>query len=149
MLCCFMRKLSSLGVLAGLWVPVLAGGKELPEPLERFRWEYRVLLVFENPEAIPALRRAEEEVGDRQIVWFAAEGGQWKTNWEEELPQEFAQGLSRYHRTGPGKPEVVLLGKDGGEKCRGRNFDLAAIFALIDSMPMRREEIRRGAGSRR
>jgi len=38
----------------------------------------------------------------------------------------------------------VLIGKDGGEKARQRGtLNLASWFALIDEMPMRRDEIRR------
>jgi hypothetical protein len=43
------------------------------------------------------------------------------------------------------EPRVVLVGKDGGVKRRlaGERLDLRALFALIDTMPMRREEMRR------
>ena len=38
---------------------------------------------------------------------------------------------------------VVLIGKDGGEKLRRTHrVDLGEIFALIDAMPMRRQEMR-------
>lgn len=38
---------------------------------------------------------------------------------------------------------LILVGKDGGEKLRRYEpVDLSEIFALIDSMPMRRREMR-------
>ena len=38
---------------------------------------------------------------------------------------------------------MLLVGKDGGEKLRTTEVpDLAAVFGLIDGMPMRREEMR-------
>ena len=47
----------------------------------------------------------------------------------------------RFRPEGPGLT-VVLVGKDGGEKARYRGVvDPDDIFALVDSMPMRRREI--------
>lgn len=42
------------------------------------------------------------------------------------------------------RTEFVLIGKDGGEKARQSDaLDLTKWFALIDQMPMRREEMKR------
>jgi hypothetical protein len=36
---------------------------------------------------------------------------------------------------------VFLIGKDGGLKASARELDLPALFALIDTMPIRRREM--------
>jgi len=47
-------------------------------------------------------------------------------------------------RFGAAAFSVVLIGKDGGEKLRrDRPVPPEELFALVDAMPMRREEIRR------
>ncbi|WP_202405758.1 MULTISPECIES: DUF4174 domain-containing protein [Halomonadaceae] len=42
----------------------------------------------------------------------------------------------------PDDVSVVLIGKDGGVKQRSRGLDVAGIFSLIDTMPMRQREMR-------
>jgi len=42
----------------------------------------------------------------------------------------------------PDEVSVVLIGKDGGIKQRSQGLDVAGIFALIDTMPMRKREKR-------
>ncbi|QQA41318.1 DUF4174 domain-containing protein [Pelagovum pacificum] len=50
-------------------------------------------------------------------------------------------GLARRREIEPDGPSLVLLGKDGGVKhVEALPCDLDALFALIDSMPMRRRE---------
>jgi hypothetical protein len=45
-----------------------------------------------------------------------------------------------------GRFTVILIGKDGGEKIRqGSSVDLKEIFAIIDAMPMRQQEMRERA----
>ena len=37
--------------------------------------------------------------------------------------------------------KIILIGKDGGIKMEKEEFDLSAIYELIDSMPMRQQEM--------
>jgi hypothetical protein len=47
-------------------------------------------------------------------------------------------------RTIKGSFTVILIGKDGGEKYRAsKALTLQKLYAIVDAMPMRREEMRR------
>jgi hypothetical protein len=55
---------------------------------------------------------------------------------------EQAQRLRSAFGVGANGFSVVLIGKDGGEKLRVNDVpDLAAIYAVIDGMPMRGSEM--------
>jgi hypothetical protein len=55
---------------------------------------------------------------------------------------------SLYHKyqVAEGAFAIILVGKDGGEKFRGKEvLPMEELFALVDSMPMRKAEIRKKA----
>ena len=52
----------------------------------------------------------------------------------DEMSQQFAVTSSGF--------QLLLLGKDGGVKLRSSTVSLEDIFSLIDTMPMRRSEMR-------
>ena len=53
-----------------------------------------------------------------------------------------AAGLRERYGIEPGQFAVILIGKDGGEKYRLYEVpELDGIFALIDGMPMRQNEM--------
>ena len=52
--------------------------------------------------------------------------------------------LFKRYKIVPDKFTFVLIGKDGGEKFRSSKIvSLQALFALIDGMPMRKDEMRK------
>lgn len=58
-----------------------------------------------------------------------------------------AQRLSSQFGIGANSFSVVLIGKDGGEKLRVNDVpDLPAIYAVIDGMPMRANEMSASPG---
>lgn len=58
-----------------------------------------------------------------------------------------AQRLFSQYGIGPNGFSAVLIGKDGGEKLRVNDVpDLAAIYAVIDGMPMRGREMSAAPG---
>lgn len=120
------------------------------EVVREARWEHRLLAyvvtseaereVFEN-----ALAGAREELADRDmllvnlgeielrgfdaLVLDAAEKSMWRELWRMDVDS------SRF----------VLIGKDGGAKAFQRDrLDVRQFFDLIDTMPMRRAEMRSG-----
>ena len=61
------------------------------------------------------------------------------TSQAQQLLSEFGIGAKSF--------SVVLIGKDGGEKLRVNDVpDLAAIYAVIDGMPMRGREMNADPG---
>jgi hypothetical protein len=63
---------------------------------------------------------------------------------EEPLSPATARLLRERFRVPSGAFSIILVGKDGGVKLdRQDRTSLEEIFALIDSMPMRQQEMRR------
>ena len=59
-------------------------------------------------------------------------------------PAASAAAFRRYYRVGTTEFRAILVGKDGGSKLRQSTpVDSVRLFRLIDSMPMRRDEMRR------
>lgn len=108
--------------------------------LAELSWNYRVILL--NGDVLPAetlseLSAQNNALNERQIVWLWQQNNKVKSNSMGTLSEltltQIAQQLSAHN--------VVLIGKDGGVKMQSQNFDLTTLFATIDSMPMRRQEM--------
>ena len=127
----------------------LAPAQATAAELGDYLWQSRPLLVFAPTEGDPRLsetmRRIEAsrcDFVDRDMVLgrIVADGtstldGQVvDTAQAHRLASEFGIGANGF--------SVVLIGKDGGEKLRVNDIpDLAAIYAVIDGMPMRGREM--------
>jgi hypothetical protein len=96
---------------------------------------YRQLLIFEGAkhsalarQQIKLLKDAQEAVDDRDLKPIIVKGGNALYKKYQVKQDEFA---------------VILVGKDGTEKYRAKKVvPLDELFALIDAMPMRREEVK-------
>jgi hypothetical protein len=122
--------------------------------LDDYRWKNRIVLVFTESEGSQAYREfigawksAKEGAEERDLLLFQIVGegtgkgpfGPLQPAEEDDLRKTFASA---------GRPfEIVLIGKDGGVKSRSEKAELAELFELIDSMPMRRAEMREQAAS--
>ena len=115
-----------------------------------YRWKNRLLLVFSPSESEPdyaafdrSLTRERPEVVDRDLVVFRIfEKGTSRVE-QKPLPPEDAERLRRRFGIRSGRLTVILIGKDGGIKMvREDRAALGEIFERIDSMPMRRQEMR-------
>lgn len=133
--------------------------------VERFRWRSRILLVFARGEPgrpevpaglLAALERRPEEIHDRDLIVVAIALAGGPTRWlfppdgdaDRPMPLDGERLLADY-RPPTAHATLVLLGKDGGEKRRrtlngveSDTVEIDDLFALIDSMPMRRREMR-------
>ena len=111
------------------------------DPLALYRWNARILVVFAPNEGDPQLARQKDllvgvghGVAERDLVVLEAIGSSSE-----------ADRLRRKLGVPDGEFRAVLVGKDGGAKLT----DTAPIapdrlFATIDAMPMRRQEVRQG-----
>ncbi|MBY8974552.1 DUF4174 domain-containing protein [Rhodobacteraceae bacterium NNCM2] len=97
-------------------------------------WESRPILVFSEPsdprlaEQIDLFEAHRPELDERRNV-VIVETDPRSPLWRRFAPEGFA---------------VILIGLDGGEKFRGGEVtDPATLSALIDTMAMRRNELRR------
>jgi hypothetical protein len=128
------------------------GRNAFAEPLgmSQFQWKNRLLFVFAPHRDHPmfdslhnSLAAQKSEVAERDLVVFTIlESGQSSMN-AKLLASETALSLRKRYNVNQGEFAVILVGKDGGIKLNRQNETrLEEIFALIDAMPMRREEIR-------
>ncbi len=140
---------TALGLLAfslAVATTLPARGSELAP----YRWKNRLLLVF-APNALDSdlaafeknLSARSAEVLDRDLLVFRILEEGASSRGDEPLAFNDAASLRRRYKIKPGRFTVILIGKDGGLKlvreCRGA---LQEIFDLIDTMPMRRREMR-------
>ncbi|MBU3750415.1 MAG: DUF4174 domain-containing protein [Mycobacterium sp.] len=148
----FVRSAIAATVLAtgAALMPAQAAAAELSDYL----WQSRPLLLFaptdSDPRLVETLRllaASQCDIADRDMVLgrIVTEGtstldGQFvDTDQAQRLRSEFGIGANSF--------SVVLIGKDGGEKMRVTDVpDLAAIYAVIDGMPMRGREMNADPG---
>ncbi len=101
----------------------------------------RIIIVFSAEDGeVSTLIKEAEEINDRDIVWFVFKGDSVLTNYSGKLSPVFQKRVSDKFRSVAKR--VILIGKDGGIKLRADVIDMRNIYAKIDSMPMRRREIR-------
>jgi hypothetical protein len=132
------------------WVSITWDTEATAMDLDQFKWKNRLLFVFASAANDPnfgALRREiaaqPAEVTDRDLVVFEIlDSGASKMNGSRLDPQS-AAFFRDHFAVGQKAFTLILVGKDGGVKLRRHDrVALAEIFALIDSMPMRKEEMR-------
>ena len=125
------------------------------DPLERYQWQNCLLLVFaplpENGSYVEQLRLLEDETAalkDRDLLVFHL---LQKAPVDPDTPSpelaapEVVTTLRERYAVPEGAFEVVLIGKDGGEKERyGEPVEPSVLYAVIDAMPMRRREMQGG-----
>jgi len=122
----------------------------MPLDLDQFQWKNRLLFLFAPNRNHPlfeplhkSLAAQKTEAADRDLVVFEIlESGPSSVNTNYLDPQA-AQKLRDKFDVQRGRFAVILVGKDGGIKLNRRDpTQLADIFALIDAMPMRQDEMR-------
>ncbi|MEM9532133.1 MAG: DUF4174 domain-containing protein [Pseudomonadota bacterium] len=127
---------------------------EDPEPLlDELRWKSRVLLIF-SPEADDARSTAfRQAVSDaacameaRDLVLGQVTSGGDSFLASKQISPASSAALRRKFGIAEETFRVLLIGKDGGVKASySKAPALAEVFALIDGMPMRRQEMREQA----
>ncbi len=123
-------------VTAGL---LLAAGLTQTPNLHALRWNSRVLLLFApDPNDVrltqqkQMLDREAAGVKERDMKVFEITGNEQA---DEQLRDKFHVKADSF--------AAVLIGKDGSEKLkRSQPTDPREFFSLIDSMPMRKNEMR-------
>ena len=127
-------------------------GKTAPvNSMTNYAWNNRVLVVFadEPSKQLDAQRSElagqERELADRDMVVFAVIGDrQIVPLFGDAPPSDEASKIRQKFDVPLHAPfAVLLIGKDGGVKWRDqRPARPEELFALIDTMPMRKQEMR-------
>lgn len=134
----------ALGMTTGL-----DGAQDLAAvDLSQYRWQQRLLLVFTPGTDFPAYRTFLKQLDQKRagvldrdlLVFRLVNRGQSRVG-EAKLSPSGAETLRRRFEVRPDEFRVVLIGKDGGVKQSAGAVDLTDIFGLIDSMPMRQQEM--------
>ncbi|RYY75204.1 MAG: DUF4174 domain-containing protein [Comamonadaceae bacterium] len=117
-------------------------------PLTAERWKTRPVVVVVPTPGDALLRKVEaallqtatrEAFIDRDMVLYTVAAGAGRRNAEPLAAAQTRALLAALKLDAAGPPTFVLVGKDGGVKMtEGPDVDLAAVFAEIDRMPMRR-----------
>lgn len=120
-------------------------------PLRQFMWKYRPLVVFAPTSSNQELIRQRTIVSgnvtglrERNIVVVEVIGSSVRSRLGP-LSSATANALRKHYGVAGRQFRAVLVGKDGGSKLQsGRAMSTNRLFGTIDSMPMRRNEMRRG-----
>ena len=116
--------------------------------MDEYAWRFRPLLIFAPSDDAPdllwqraALGASSDGMLERDIAVIEIVGDQIETLAGPECRNAAAELRARYS-TPKETFRVVLVGKDGGVKLREEKpVETNRLFSLIDSMPMRRQEI--------
>lgn len=117
--------------------------------LDALRWKNRVLVLFSPSESDASfqlqkqgLASSAQGVLDRDLmVLEIVEQGQSKAV-NHLLSEKSVQDIRKRLGVVGGSFQVLLIGKDGGVKLRSSEpVSMKDLFGLIDSMPMRQQEM--------
>lgn len=120
--------------------------------LDPYRWENRLVLLFATDttdislqKQFDLLTKEKEKVTDRDLIFFLIGTENGRTSDAQILANIETQALRKKFNVPENQFAILLIGKDGTEKLRRWEvIKPQEIFDLIDSMPMRRAEMRRG-----
>ena len=122
-------------------------------PLVDYQWKNRLVLVsIPESEMRDSFRKQIEKVlnekrsglADRDLVVIDVSGAGRQMGGAIRFAESESKALRRRLSIGDGSAEFLLLGKDGKVKARQTDkLNLEQFFALIETMPMRKEEMRR------
>ena len=128
----------SLLLLLAMLLPISAN------PLKPFLWKNRILLIHSD-QPLEQLKKERAEVAERNLIVIRLSASKSALPNEVQLTsQERKELRERYQVTSKDPATFILIGKDGGEKDRQmKKLELKKFFALIDTMPMRKAEMRK------
>jgi len=134
-----------LAVASGLTSTAMPG-----QAMSGYQWENRPLVVFAPTNQSANLVRQRRIINanragfaNRDMVVITVVGDRVTSRFGRS-PRLGADGLRRRYGVGRDQFRALLVGKDGGVKLSStRAIGAERLFGLIDSMPMRRQEMRR------
>lgn len=125
----------------------------IPMDFEQFQWKNRLLFLFSPDDSHPIFRNLQSEINtqkaeveDRDLLVFEVlTKGSSRMN-TVQLDRQVADSIRNRFSAPRHTFTLVLVGKDGDVKMRRHDqVKLKEVFALIDSMPMRQNEMQQKA----
>ena len=107
-------------------------------------WKHRIIIVFTEQDLSKEWKNTKEKLTDRHLIYYQINNkNQLVTNQKEQITLDSIKAIrEKYYQQSDQPTQVILIGKDGGIKNRSNKLDLDALYALIDTMPMRIQEMR-------
>ncbi|MEO1261556.1 MAG: DUF4174 domain-containing protein [Bacteroidota bacterium] len=120
------------------------------QSLEKHQWNNRLILILtQQPKndilkkQLTSFRAAHAGMNERKLLVYQITPEKYRTGTEEAINWQLSDKLFSKYKKGNNDFEILLIGLDGGIKLRQNKFlSTDQLFALIDSMPMRRAEMR-------
>ncbi|MEP1207036.1 MAG: DUF4174 domain-containing protein [Rhizobiaceae bacterium] len=138
-------------IISVLFLAVWSTGAMAADPLKNLQWEKRPLLLFAKSRSfapldkqIDLLRSYRPDLEDRDMVVLSTTGRQETSAaiGYVSINRGTARELKKRFAPAPKGMTIILVGKDGQEKSRWQQIvEPQVIFDLIDSMPMRQDEV--------
>ena len=122
-----------------------AKAQETMKGIQAYQWKHRLILLFSPSSDYQPLIEQQQRLNrdttaliERDLLVFGI-----LSDTEHDREAKSSSGLRQQFGVAANSFAIILIGKDGGEKLR-RHAPIATeeLFALIDAMPMRRQEIR-------
>lgn len=140
--------MGKLVILSVLFFSISVESIKAQRFFDQFLWKNRLVLVIDNSATRPneikqfmAFYKNEAENKNRDLILITLTNN--KTFLGFQTITENPQDLLKQLRLKPSFNGVLLLGKDGGIKFKSNSFtNPEDIYALIDSMPMRKQEVK-------
>jgi len=117
--------------------------------LDQYAWKNRPLLIFAPSESDRQFQRMQSllkhyscQLNDRHMLTgYILHNGSARLD-SHQLDQQAVTALQNQFSIDPSRFAVLLIGKDGDVKYANYSIpDMNEIFALIDGMPMRQDEM--------
>lgn len=120
-------------------------------PIEAHKWEKRVLIVSASSHTNVGYKRQNQILEkdkkgtkERDLIIYRLYDDHWLDPKNESLSKKQSDAIYREYNIQRGTFSVLLIGKDGGIKMHKEDIiSTKEIFKLIDSMPMRQQEMRK------
>ena len=120
-------------------------------PIRKHVWKERVLIVTaSSPTNVgykrqnQLLEKGKKGMKERDLVIYRLYSDHWLGPSGEILTFEEAAAIQAAYQIENDTFSVVLIGKDGGVKLRSEDLvSTRELFQLIDSMPMRQQEMQK------
>ncbi|MEO9872046.1 DUF4174 domain-containing protein [Ekhidna sp.] len=124
-------------------------------PITQYKWEKRVLIFSaQSPTNIgykkqeQSLKREKRGMKDRDLIIYRLYNDHWLDHQMKPISEAEAESIRHAYNISENEFSVILVGKDGGVKMRKNDIvSTKELFALIDSMPMRKREMKEQDGS--
>lgn len=117
--------------------------------LSGYKWKNRITIVYadtsQNADYVEFENKWSnriEDVNDRDLILIELFGQGQATVDAEPLGEDNADDLIEAYKMGENSFQVILIGKDGGVKLDKTETEPQEIFDLIDTMPMRQQEMK-------